>query len=334
VTEVEKPENEQLPLFEEEKALRPSLPSPLLPDLTPQSTLASAQLAFERYMGARNFTANTHQAFRLDMDLLAEYLSPQITLGEITTANLNAYLTWMTNAREVPCSPKTMERRITTLKVFFGWMLEAGVLIQDPAAPLIHHSVAAPVPDPLTEDQIHALLAETHSQRMGDPQHKPDARPHLLLTLVLYTGIKKSETVGLALNHIDRSNPDAPAIWIRYAAERRHKERRLALPPWWLEILDEYLEQYQPVQTLFPWTARNLEYVLTGVAQNAGVPRVTFEILRWTCAIRDYLEGMERTELRQKLGLSEISWYEVEPRLALSSQRLQARSHPPEKPAG
>jgi site-specific recombinase XerD len=32
----------------------------------------------------------------------------------------------------------------------------------------------------------------------------PDQRPHLLANLLLETGIKKSECVGIALNDVDR----------------------------------------------------------------------------------------------------------------------------------
>jgi integrase/recombinase XerD len=82
------------------------------------------------------------------------------------------------------------------------------------------------------------------------------------------------------------------------------------------------LDQYSTRDYLFPWSARNLEYVLTGVASEADVPRLTFEMLRWTCAVRDFADGMDRNDLRLKLGLSEISWYEVEVKLALLAQRL------------
>jgi integrase/recombinase XerD len=61
------------------------------------------------------------------------------------------------------------------------------------------------------------------------------------------------------------------------------------------------------------------------VAEEAGISHLTFEMLRWTCAVRDYVEGMDRNALRQKLGLSTISWYEVEPKLALLAQQLGNR---------
>lgn len=316
----QKSPSQQLPLFAEQPPTQPDK-SASQPALTPNSPLSVALGSFENYMRARGFTENTQQAFRLDMQLLVDYLNPATALGQIGAANLNAFLTWMISARGVPCSPKTLERRITTLKVFFGWLAEAGVLAKDPSAPLIHQGATAPLPELLTAAQSQALLAVTQQLRQGSAEQKPDARPHLLATLILHTGIKKGECVAIVLNHVDLNSPAGPGLWVRYSKpSRRHKERRIPLPGWWPTVLREYLEQYKPRQHLFPWTARNLEYVLTGVGETAELPRVTFEMLRWTCAARDYVSNMDREALREKLGLSEISWYEVEPKLALLAQ--------------
>lgn len=316
----EKKDSQQLPLFSVPEKQPVEQGRTFL--LTPQSSLGQAIGAFEVYMRERGFTENTQQAFRLDMEILSDYLSPSKSLGEISTALLNAFLKWMENERGVPCRPKTLERRITTLKVFFCWLAEDGSIPKDVAAPLIHHAVTAPLPDTLNDAQIEALLGVTQALRAGNSEQKPDARPHLLLTLVLHTGIKKGECVNLHLNHLDLVDKEQPALWVRYKRpSRRHKERRIALPIWWPTLLQDYMEQYQPRQMLFPWSARNLEYVLTGVAKQAEVQRLTFEMLRWTCAVHDFKEGMPPDDLRHKLGLSEISWYEVEPKLALLVQR-------------
>jgi len=319
------PQSQQLALFQETEAGgAPATQTPATPEINARSSFNVALGSFERYMEQRGFTENTQQAFRLDMQLLADYLGPGTTLGQIGTANLKAFITWMTKARGVPCSPKTLERRITTLKVFFGWLAEEGVLPRDPAAPLIHRSVSAPLPEVLSDAEMQAVLAVTQAMRQGDEQRKPDPRPHLLVTLLLHTGIKKGECVRIVLNHLDVSDPTRPALWVRYATPgRRHKERRIMLPAEWPTILQEYLAVYKTRQYLFPWTARNLEYVLTKVGQEAGIARLTFEMLRWTCSLRDYVEGMDRDALRQKLGLSDISWYEVEPKLALLAQQIK-----------
>lgn len=310
----------QLPLFGVSEVAAPKA-TPAKLDLNANAAYNMALAAFETYMEQRGFTANTRQAFRLDLQLLSEYLGPGVAIGHIATANLNAFLSWMTETRGVPCSPKTLERRITTLKVFFGWLTEIGALRRDPAAPLIHRSVSPPLPEALSDAQIEAVLAVTQRLRAGSATAQPDPRPHTLVTLLLHTGIKKGECVKIVPNHIDLSNPTQPALWIRYNQPgRRHKERRILLPTWWPTVLREYLQAYHPRQYLFPWTARNLEYVLTRVGSEAGLSRLSFEMLRWTCAVRDYVADMDREALRQKLGLSEISWYEVEPKLALLAQ--------------
>ena len=314
---------QQLPLFSPAPEAKVPESVPAFPDLTPRSPLNRAMGAFEQYMQDRGFTENTQQAFRLDMQILSDYLGPVKPIGEVSTATLTAFVKWMDGPRGVPCSPKTLERRITTLKVFFGWLAEEDVLSRDVAAPLIHHAVSAPLPDILNGAQIVAVLAVTESMRAGSESKKPDVRPHLLFTLILHTGIKKSECVNLHINHIDLTDRAHPALWIRYKeARRRHKERRISLPEWWPSVLNEYLAQYPSRQFLFPWSARNLEYVLTGIVAEAEVSRLTFEMLRWTCAVRDFAADMDRNALRQKLGLSEISWYEVEVKLALLAQRL------------
>ncbi|HEC36132.1 MAG TPA: hypothetical protein ENI39_06315, partial [Anaerolineae bacterium] len=213
------------------------------------------------------------------------------------------------------CSPKSLARRITTLKVFFGWLAEVGVLPDDPAAPVIHKPVLSPLPRVLSDAEVGRVLEVTQALRGGG---RPDARPHLLVTLLLHTGIKKGECMGIVLNHIDLSDLTQPLLWIRYAdPRRRYKERRLRLPSWWPAVLAEYRAQYQPQEQLFPCTPRNLEYVLRDVAKQAGLSDgLSFEMLRWTCAVRDYRAGMPANRLRQKLGLSKISWREVGPKIA------------------
>jgi hypothetical protein len=86
---------------------------------------------------------------------------------------------------------------------------------------------------------------------------------------------------------------------------------------WWPTVLAEYRAQYQIQDALFPCTARNLEYVLASVAQQAELAHgLSFEMLRWTCAVRDYQAGMPADKLRQKLGISKITWREVGVKIA------------------
>ena len=177
-----------------------------------------------------------------------------------------------------------------------------------------------------TDGQIDDALAQTQAMREGVNIKKRDARPHLLLTLLIKTGIKKSEVMNIVPNHIDVSEPEQPMLFIRYANPRlRYKERKLDLDPAWLETLDEYLAQYNPTDTLFTCTARNLEYILTDVGEAVGLRQglLSFENLRWISALHDWEAGVEKDDIRQKLGLSKVTWRETKSKLSKIAEKRQ-----------
>ncbi len=207
-----------------------------------------------------------------------------------------------------------MPRRLTTLKVFFGWMADTELIPHDPAANLVHERPLTPLPDLLYDGQVSAAMRPARDLLWAP---KPDARPYLLLILLLQTAIKKGEVVGIRLEHIDFSKPSAPVLNVRYEDPRRtFKERPLALGPQFTPVYQQYIREYKPQEHLFECTARNLEYVLDDVARMAEIAEgISFEQLRWTAAVRDYRNGMAQDQLRQKLGLSHISWRETLPRI-------------------
>jgi integrase/recombinase XerD len=293
-----------------------------LPPFAATAALKAAVGAFEKHMEREGFSENTIKAFLSDLNILGQYLGVGRAVGEIGTKDLTNFLDWLQHGRGVSCNAKSLARRLTTLKVFFGWLTETGVLDADPAAPVIHQPVSTPLAEILDEKETERLLTTTQRLRQPADGGKADARPHLLVTLLLQTGIKKAECMSLVLNHLDLSNPDAPAVWIRYQdPRRRHKERKLLLPKEWPAVLEEYKAQYQIKDVLFPCTARNLEYVLADVAVAANLPGgLSFESLRWTSAVQDYKAQMSAERQRQKMGLSKAGWREVKIKLARLAQ--------------
>ncbi len=273
-------------------------------------TLGPAINAWEIYLYDQGRSPNTVKAFLSDVRLLTQFLPPDRTLEAITTEDLNRFFRWMEKEREVPCSPKTLARRITSTKSLFRWLHRNAVLMIDPAEKVLQRSAISPLPQVLVEEEYtKALLAADRHRR----DHKPDARPYTLLGLLLATGIKKSECLGIHINHIDLEAHAGPQVFIRYAnPANRYKERKLSLEEDWIPAYKEYVNQYQPVDQLFPWSPRRLEYLLEDVGEEAGLNKhLSFDICRWTSALRDYQSGMDADKVRQKLGVSKIQWREI-----------------------
>ena len=84
------------------------------------------------------------------------------------------------------------------------------------------------------------------------------------------------------------------------------------MPNDWLSAYSEYVEQYKPVDQLFPWSPRRLEYLLEDVGEEAGLKKhLSFDMCRWTCALRDFVTGSDPDSVRQKMGVSKIQWREI-----------------------
>lgn len=278
--------------------------------ITTKTLLPTAINGWEMFMYDQGRSPNTVKAFLSDVRLLTQFLAPDQSIGTITTDQLNRFFTWMEKERGIPCSPKTLSRRITSVKSFFRWLSKNGVLSIDPAEKVLQRSAISPLPQVLTEVEYEAVLLAADRHRR---EKKPDARSYTLVSLLLSTGIKKSECLGIHVNHIDLDAKNGPHVFIRYASPaNRYKERKIDLDVDWITAYSEYLAQYQPVDQVFAWSPRRLEYLLEDIGSEASLTKhLSFDMCRWTCALRDYQAGVDSDKIRQKLGVSKIQWREL-----------------------
>lgn len=287
------------------------------------TTLQPAIQTWKLYLRDQNKSLYTVKAFEGDLKLLSAYLPADKSVGSVTTNDLQHFLDWVNNGRgkNIPCSPKSLSRRITTIKSFFNWLFATGCISADPAEKILQKSVISPLPDVLTEDeQILALAAAADLIEQKDP----DPRPYALFKLLLETGIKKSECLNIKLQHIDESDPQNPFLFVRYPeAKDRNKERKIPLTPAWMQFYKRYLAQYKPEDIVFPWSPRRLEYILEDISKAAHLEKhISFSMCRWTCALNAYRKGVERDLIRQRLGISKIQWREIDMKLQQLNQSI------------
>jgi integrase/recombinase XerD len=297
-------------------------PATVTAHITKETPLMPAISAWELYLTDQGRSPYTVKAFMSDVRLMTQYFPPDRAVGSITTQDINNFLNWMEHERGVPCSPKTLARRITSLKSFFRWLHQYAAIPLDPAAKVVQRSVLSPLPQVLSaSEQEAATLAADRYRRKA----KPDARPYALLYLLLTTGIKKSECLGIHLNHIDLQAPAGPTLFIRYPSPaNRYKERKLPLAEDWIPVFQEYVAQYNPVDQLFPWSPRRLEYLLEDIGEDAGLNKhLSFDMCRWTYALNEYNRGTETDKIRQNLGVSKIQWREVQMKLRQLSEEVK-----------
>jgi len=290
------------------------MPEKTTAHISPTTQIQPAIHGWEMYLNDQGKSPHTVKAFLADLRLMATYFSPDLALGKITTNDINSFLSWMENDRGVPCSPKTLSRRITSIKAFFRWLATGGVILVNPADKVVQKSVMSPTPTVLTPTEIDDLIGVAQKYFNAE---KRDTRYYTLLQLLLCTGIKKGECLNLKEIHVDLENPINPILFVRYSnPQQRYKERKIPLPTDWVDAFNEYKLDFDIADRLFPWSPRRLEYLLEDLSDEAGIGKhLSFDMCRWTCALTDWKSGMEPDKIRQKLGISKVQWREVRMKL-------------------
>ncbi len=272
--------------------------------LTDQSSLVGCAIPYQQELMLRGKSNYTITCFLSDLKMFGDFVGHDTPVGRITKEHLTDWLMKLKfgTKGQMP-APKTMARRVTFLKNFFSWLATEQIIKEDPAASLVLERPLPPLPELLFDDEIQRLLDAASE----------DARCHCLVYLVLNAGLKKEEVMALKVQHVDLSDPRAPAITVRFPAStgKQHRERRLVLPAEFTQIFKSYKSKYKPSHELFPYTDRNLNYILAKAVKGAGIEkRVTLQLLRDTFAVQQLRTGVTFDALREKLGLSDEAWLE------------------------
>lgn len=283
-------------------------------EIDPATPLVIAYETWLAHLQKMDTSFHTYTAFKCDINILFEHLDPGTPLNTVSTATLNTFLNWMRTGRGKPCSDKTYGRRVTSLKAFFRWVTPLAELRADPSDAVLQLSVRSPLPEILSDEEVEKCWVGGERLRLAD---KPDIRPLVLFKLLLDTGLKKVEVANLKLEQINLSNAADLHLYVRYPEKKDWpKERRLKLTAEWVEIYRDYLTDFAPKDIVFPWSVRKLEFALGDTGRAAGIEKnVSFDMMRWTCAVRDFTSGIEEEALRRKLGLSPIQWRETGERI-------------------
>ena len=86
--------------------------------LSEHTLLQPAIRAWKIYLEDQGKSPYTIKAFIADLNLLDTFLPSDAALGEIEHQDLENFSTWLEKERGVPCSPKSLSRRITSVKSF------------------------------------------------------------------------------------------------------------------------------------------------------------------------------------------------------------------------
>ena len=302
------------------------MPRPRGRPCAPPSALPVEVDAFlDMLVAERGAAANTRQAYARDLSDLAGFLARKKTpLAKASTDDLRAYLhslsTPTTQGAKKGMAPRSVARRLSALRQFYGFLVSEQRRCDDPSATLDSPRQGRPLPKYLSEQEVTALIDTAH-RRQG-----PEGRRLAALLETLYaTGLRVSELVGLPLSAVDREG--------RFLTVRGKGGRERLVPlgapardalAAYLAVRDRFLgprPRSRPQPWLFPsvtaggghLTRQRFGQLLKDLAVDAGIvpSRVSPHVLRHAFATHLLDHGADLRAVQGMLGHVDISTTQI-----------------------
>lgn len=280
----------------------------------------------------RGASRHTIDAYRRDLEIAQEFLAGRgVDLMTAQEADLRA---WAASGGRAGLAPRTLARRLSSLRQFHGWLVSEGRRPDDPTGALDSPKLGRSLPKLISSPAINQLV-EAAAKRPP-----PDGPRLVLIVELLYaTGMRVSELTGLPLAAAKR---DPEAIRVRGKGDKERlvpltDPARAALAAY-LKVRDEFLAPGQKSPHLFPrkdhadpLSRTALAVMLKELARDAGLDpaKLSPHVLRHAFATHLIEGGADLRSVQQLLGHADVGTTQIYTHVAAPRLTALVNDHHP-----
>lgn len=205
----------------------------------------------------------TVTAYQTDLFQFNQYVLDNFneSLLDVKTVYIRSYMMFLS---ENGISNKTINRKISSLRSFYKYMIKQGELMENPVALTKAPKISKRLPTFIEEDKIESLL---NSELIFDDSFSA-TRDKLIIELLFGTGIRLSELLKLKEENIDFYSQTIKVLG------KGNKERIIPMPRSLVDLLKKYIKFKN--ELLFK--IKNTNLVLTKEGKNA-YPKLIYRIV-------------------------------------------------------
>lgn len=252
---------------------------------------------FVEYLTSKKRARATIVAYGKDIQQLLEFIKKlgKTTIADVTTDELNAFVQ---NLGSNNYTPKSVSRKINSIKTFFRFLKSTGLIAGNPAQELEH---------PKFENKPPRILSRLEYRALRDAC-KDDTRMYAIVELFLQTGIRIGELAKLTTDDIKDTE-------LHIAPQEGHAERNVPLNKAAKEALSKYLAIRGEGKThaLFitktgkALLIRNIRTAIDRYFRLAGIEGAKVNDLRHTFIAHHLMAGTSINTLSKLVGHKRIS---------------------------
>ncbi|MFN8355291.1 MAG: tyrosine-type recombinase/integrase [Spirosomataceae bacterium] len=216
---------------------------------------------------------HTLTAYRTDLEQFTAYLQEFYEVEEAHRADVQMVRSWVASLSEAKLDNRSINRKIATLRAFFGFLLRQRSIEQDPMLKIKTLKTDRTLPQFVKEPEMNMLF-----ENVEFPEGFGGLRDKVVLELLYGTGIRLAELVGLK-----DSDVNAYELTITVLG-KRNKHRIIPMNAGLAALIQTYQEEKQ---NRFP-TAKEL------IVSDTGAPAYPVMIQRLTKRYLNLVTSLEK----------------------------------------
>ncbi len=260
-------------------------------------------IRFEKRMSPHSVTA-----YQTDLAQFQDYLFTQFALDESREIKHTHIRSWIADMSEKGISPQSLQRKISTLKSFFKYLLRIGALAVNPTAQVHGLKVPKRLPVYLEEEQTEKITDALQYTEGWEGETRK-----LIIEILYQTGIRRSELIQLKEEDISFSRA------VIHVMGKRNKERQIPVSQELLKAMQAYMNEKRK---MFPAVCSYLlvlksgaqlypKYVYEAVRKQltclTTLQKKSPHVLRHTFATQLSNNGAELNAIKELLGHSSLA---------------------------
>ncbi len=187
----------------------------------------------------KRYSEHTLKSYHKDLVQFLEFslIETKDDLIEVRPVNIRG---WIVDLMENDFSARTVNRKLSTLRTFFKYLLKEGILQSSPIKTVNGPRISKPLPSFAKTEELDSLKIDGLFQKDFS-----GIRDRLMFEILYQTGIRSSELIGLT---VDRVKQDQITV-----IGKRNKERIIPITP----ELNNLIHEYKKLRTKFNTETKN-----------------------------------------------------------------------------
>lgn len=256
----------------------------------------------------KRYSQHTVISYQTDLDSFFSFLQQQygnIELADIKTVYIRS---WLAGLKQQGLEAKSINRKISTLKSFFKYLLRQQLIKASPMVAIISLKTNKRLPQFVNEKDMHVLL-----QHVEFPDTWDGRTGKLIIELLYNTGIRQAELIGLKEMHVSKNNSTIKVLG------KGNKERIIPVSNQLMACIQEYLtakKKYKEVDTEYLLLLKNGKKLYPRYVYNVvnrylnlitTIDKKSPHVLRHTFATHLMDGGADLNAVKELLGHSSLA---------------------------